>query len=272
MPRVLRSRDAARPTSQVQSQCPVIPWDGQRTLEGCDAADGNIAIRDVVWADDIAVPRVCKDPRQTCAAIACETGARADSMSELGLRLTYGAGKTAAVATVRGAGSREVKQSLFPHDQAAGSIPLLREHAERAAVPLVASYRHLGTMQAPGGDIGPEIRYRVSQAHGALQEGRRKLYRSRRICVRRMAHLLNATVLAKLTHGAGAWPPLGKCDQQTFDTAVWTFSRAILCVPRSGDQSLTGVMCCALTGLLPPLILKARPIALLTPARRCRAR
>ena len=153
---------------------------------------------------------------------------------------------------------RPSNQSLFAHDQLAGSVPLLREHAEQARIPLVATYRHLGTMQAPVGAMGPELRFRVSQAQAAFQEGRRKLYRSRRISVRRKAHLLNATVFAKLTQGAGAWPPLGKRDQQTFDTAVWTFSRAILCIPRAGDQSLTGATCCALTGLLPPQLMLRR--------------
>ena len=112
--------------------------------------------------------------------------------------------------SVRGQGARSVRQSLFSHDGCAGSVPVLREHAE-VQLPLVASYR---TMQAPSGAMGPELRFRASQAHGAFQEGRRKLYKSRSICVKRKAHLLNATVFAKLLQGAGAWPPLGKQKQK----------------------------------------------------------
>ena len=258
VPRVLRSRDAARASVQQHSRSPRLPWDGCITLAGCDADADEIEIHDVVWADDLAVPRICDTPKDARAAVARETGVLADAMGEFGLRLTYGAGKTASVVTIRGAGSRAVRRMLSAHDGCAGSVSLFREHGERVQLPLVASYRHLGTMQAPAGAMGPELKYRVSQAHG--QEGRRKLYRSRSVCVKRKALLLNAMVFAKLLHGAGTWPPLQKQEQQIFDTAVWTFSRAILCIPRGGDQSLTGLACCALTGLLPPHILlrKAR--------------
>ena len=110
VPKVLRSRDAARADTHSASQRPLLPWDGRRTLAACDAAAGEIPIGEVIWADDLAVPRVCTDPCSTRAALACETGLLADSLSEFGLRLSYGAGKTAAVVSVRGNGSKAVKQ------------------------------------------------------------------------------------------------------------------------------------------------------------------
>eukprot|EP00439_Symbiodinium_sp_Y106_P004949 s5452_g1.t1 len=42
------------------------------------------------------------------------------------------------------------------------------------------------------------------------------------------------------------------------DTAIWTFSRALLCIPRQGEQNISGVACCALTGLLPPDVMLQR--------------
>ena len=110
VPKVLRSRDAARADTHSASQRPLLPWDGRRTLAACDAAAGEIPIGEVIWADDLAVPRVCTDPCSTRAAIACETGLLAVSLSEFGRRLSYGAGKTAAVVSVRGNGSKAVKQ------------------------------------------------------------------------------------------------------------------------------------------------------------------
>ena len=159
------------------------------------------------------------------------------------------------MASVRGPGAR---RTLFAGDQCAGQVPILRENCVGDKSPLVAAYRHLGVMQAPFGALGPELRHRIAQAHGAFQEGRRKIYKNRSITVRRKAFLLNATVLSKLLQGAGAWPPLNQKEQQMVDTAIWTFSRAILCIPRYGDQNMTREMCCALMGLFPPDVMLRR--------------
>ena len=258
VPRVLQSGDAARDTGQGLSVQPRLPWDDRVCLSECSAEDGEISVDDIVWADDLAVPRLCPDPRKLRAAIACEAGLLTDAMGEFGMRLTFGAGKTAAIASVRGAGARSVQRQLFGHDQCAGVVPLLREYGPSAKIPLVPAYRHLRVMQAPFGVMGPELRHRISQAHGAFQEGRRKLYKNRAICVKRKALLLNATVIAKLLQGAGAWPPLNKKEQQMLDTAIWTSVGPSFASPARVSRIFLGSPVAHSPAFLPPDVMLQR--------------
>eukprot|EP00439_Symbiodinium_sp_Y106_P026652 s5347_g3.t1 len=237
---------------------PRLPWDDRVCLSECSAEDGEISVDDIVWADDLAVPRLCPDPRKLRAAIACEAGLLTDAMGEFGMRLTFGAGKTAAIASVRGAGARSVQRQLFGHDQCAGVVPLLREYGPSAKIPLVPAYRHLRVMQAPFGVMGPELRHRISQAHGAFQEGRRKLYKNRAICVKRKALLLNATVIAKLLQGAGAWPPLNKKEQQMLDTAIWTSVGPSFASPARVSRIFLGSPVAHSPAFLPPDVMLQR--------------
>ena len=248
LPRILRVRDTLRDACPSLSSWPSYPWDGEHTLAPCSASD-RIEVHDVLWADDLAVPRICTGTADLPKAIAAETAALTDACGEHGLVLAYGPHKTAAVATVCGKDSRRVRHELYGRGACAGEIKVLREHTGYAVLPLVPAYKHLGVQQQPAGAISGEIRLRVGQAKAAFRDGRRKIYKSAGISVKRKAFLLQALVLSKLTQGAGSWPPLTRRDRQTFDTALWTFYRSILCVPHGGRQSITGLTCFALTGL-----------------------
>ena len=113
-------------------------------------------------------------------------------------------------------------------------------------------------MQAPFGALGPELRYRTSQAMTAFHEARRRIYKNRDVPVAKKAILLEATVVSKLTLGAGSWPPLSKRDQKIFDATVWKLYRSVLCIPRTGNQSVTAFQCLACVGLPSPSTLLKR--------------
>ena len=251
VPKVLQIRDRMRKETGRLSQTPSLPWDGVRSLCPCQSQD-SIEIEDIVWADDLAVPRICEHPAQLRQAIAAETAALADACGEHGLVLAYGQHKTAAVATIRGGGSRKVRQDLYGSTAGAGNVKVLREHHSLVHLPLVAAYKHLGVQQQPAGGMSEELRYRIGQARSAFQEARRKIFRSRGISLRRRAFLLQTLVLPRLTQGAGSWPVLTKHDRQLFDSAVWSFYRPLLCIPRDGDQEVSALTCFALTGLPSP--------------------
>ena len=250
VPRVLHERDQLRDSTF--SSAPVLPWDGRHCLEGCGSGGDSITIREVVWADDLAVPQCCPNLPAMRSAIATETGALADSFTSHGMRLSFGPNKTAVIASVCGAGSRAARHALFGPTNAKGTVRALREGSVETLVPLVSSYKHLGAMQAPFGAMGQEIRYRAAQATAAFHEGRRQIYKNRSLPVARKAMLLEATVIAKLTLGAGSWPPLCKRDRAVFDTTLWRCYRAILCIPRTDDQAVTAHRCLAATGLPSP--------------------
>ena len=115
-------------------------------------------------------------------------------------------------------------------------------------LPLPAKYKHLGTYQAPSGSMVEELRYRAAQARAAYGEARRKVYKAKAIPLTKKAMLLSTTVLPKLLHGAGTWPPLTKREYRLFAGTVWALYRGILNVPRESDQRITSATCFAILG------------------------
>ncbi|CAE7307735.1 unnamed protein product [Symbiodinium necroappetens] len=166
--------------------------------------------------------------------------------------------ETACLASVVGNGSRAARRHLFGPTGLKGIIHTLREGGDPTPLSLVASYKHLGVYQAPAGRLGPEVKYRIGQARAAFHEARRKVFKNRAISVSRKARILEATVVSKLTQGAGSWPAISKADRQAFDATLWAFYRAMLCLPKLGDQTLSGLACCALVGLPTPGVVLQR--------------
>ncbi|CAE7388909.1 unnamed protein product [Symbiodinium microadriaticum] len=250
VPKILALRDSLR-GFEAKSEAPMYRWDGERTLAPC--LDGEeIPVNDVIWADDLAVPRICRHVRDIRAAVAVETSALTDACGEHGLSLAYGQHKTAGLVTVRGTGSRSVKEELYGKRRGKGQVCALREHAHKVQLPLVSGYKHLGVQQAEGGSLAQEVRYRIGQARAAFHEARRKIFCNRQIGIQRKAHMLRTLVLTRLTQGAGSWPDLVGRDRQALETAIWQFYRSMLCIPKSAPQNYTAISVFALTGL-PPL-------------------
>ena len=252
IPRILATRDRLRDSAICHSAAPVLPWDGAYNLEICADDAPSIRISDVIWADDIAVPRVCRQVGAVRSAVASETGCLADACGEFGLSLSFGEAKTACLASIVGSGSRAAKRYLYGQDGLQGVIHTLREGGKATPLSLVATYKHLGVYQAPLGRLGPEIRYRIGQARAAFHEARRKVYKNRAISIARKASILEATVVSKLVQGAGSWGRLSKADQHAFDATLWAFYRGLLCLPRQGDQTLSALACCAIVKLPTP--------------------
>ena len=258
VPRILATRDRLRSSAISKSEPPALPWNGEISLDPCEAGTPSIPVSDVIWADDIAVPRVCQQAEDVRAAVAVDTGSLADACGEYGLSLSFGEVKTACLASIVGKGSRAEKRHLYGATGLKGVIHALREGGPPTPLSLVASYKHLGVYQAPAGRLGPEVKYRIGQARAAFHEARRKVFKNRSISVSRKAHILEATVVSKLVQGAGSWPRLAKVDQQAFDATLWSFYRALLCLPKQGDQALSGLACCALVGLPTPGVVLQR--------------
>ena len=245
MPRILRVRDQILAESHHEPQPPTLPWDGCKVLEPCDS-DRSVVISDIIWADDIATPRLVAEAGLVEGYIRADVTAITEAFFSFGFRLSFGDHKTAAVVTLCGHRSRQVKRRLFGPKGLQGKLPVLLEHLPVMQLPLTAKYKHLGVMQAPQGSILEEIRYRAAQARSAFQEARRKVFKSKAIPLVRKGVILSSTVLPKLLHAAGAWPPLNKRERQLYAGTVWSFYRSAVNIPRSADQHVTAATCFSL--------------------------
>ena len=254
MRRILERRNQMRGKCQPLSISMVLPFDGQKTLEPCSADSPGLDVSEVIWADDLAIPRIV-EPEHAATAAGFEAGILADAFLEFGFTLTFGPHKTAGLLTLRGRGSRHIRRDVFGAHGLQGRIPVLRETQPGVVLPLVDIYRHLGCQQSPAGSLKAEILYRVSQARATFAEARRKVYKNPHISTRRKGFILGATVIPKLVYGAGAWGPLSTSEFRVFSGAVWGFYRPMLGIKRTDDQRVDASTCFALLGMPSPAVL-----------------
>ncbi|OLP92002.1 hypothetical protein AK812_SmicGene26233 [Symbiodinium microadriaticum] len=160
MPKVLRRRDALLESMGATPVRPTFHWDGEQALTPCADDCPSIPVDEVVWADDIAIPRLCPLVSAMTRAVRAEATALTEAFLSFGFRLAFGEHKTAAVVSVCGPGSRVVKRSIYSHDGLQGQLPVLFEHLEAMKLPLPPKYKHLGVLQTPTGSILEEIRLR----------------------------------------------------------------------------------------------------------------
>ena len=266
MRRVLDFRHSLR-SPEVPSPFPVVPWDGCRAFSSpaASACDGiqqhapscsnrMVTIGDVVWADDLAACLTCSCATHVATIVSTEVGCLADGFAQHGLTLAYGKAKTAALCVVRGPHSRSVRKQLFGHcgPEASCTISVLRENQMPDLLPLVHSYRHLGVQHSADGGVKSEITQRIGFAWAAFREARRKIFRSKRISVEKKAIYLQGLVMAKLTVGAGTWPPLRDGEEKAFHGCVINMYRQLLCLPSDASKHLYAVSVCARVGLASP--------------------
>ncbi|CAE7824168.1 CFDP2 [Symbiodinium sp. CCMP2592] len=263
VPRMLRWRDEARngaasPASSPSDveHAPVIWWDGRFDFsEPCTdptACTTSTTLCDVIWADDLAKCIAVHNARCAAAATATECGLLADAFYAHGYELSFGPAKTAAIVVPRGAGSRQARKTLFSGKSV---LPIFREEVGCASLPLVTTYRHLGVKISSSISIMTELRHRASHAWSAFQQGRTKVFRTRRISVKKRGLLLSTHVMTKLLFAAGAWPPLSKGEHSFFFRTVVSLYRQTLSIPHGDDQHLTHATICALVGQPPPEVL-----------------
>ena len=249
--RILGRRDQLRSKCEGASSPLILPYDGVKCLDPCPDDSAKISISEVVWADDLAIPRLT-EPRCAARAIGLETGFLTDAFQEFGFSLSFGPHKTAGLLTLRGPGSRNARRDVFGQQGLRGLIPILLETGSSVTLPLVDSYKHLGCQQGPAGSLKSEIQYRVAQARATFSEGRRKVYKNPHISLKRKGFILGATVIPKLVYGSGAWGPLTAAEMRVFSGALWSFYRPLLGVKLWEDQRIEASTCFALLGLPGP--------------------
>ncbi|CAE7224339.1 unnamed protein product [Symbiodinium sp. CCMP2592] len=241
---------------------PSIPWDGRRDLSPAGMPTTTVTLGDVVWADDVAECVVLQAADAVAAQVAVATSNFAEAFASFGYTLTFGATKTAALVRVSGAGAKRARSRLFGKD---ASLPILLENASTARLPVVASYKHLGVMQTPTASLLPEIRHRCGHAWQAFRQGRKAVYRNKKISLLRRGILLTSAVFTRLFYGAGSWPTLRAGEEQALNGAMLGIMRQTLCIPFDGDQHICRAETCALLGIADPRLRYLRQLVAAAP-------
>ena len=228
---------------------PSVPWDGRRDLSACEIPSYQIELGEIVWADDVAECLAFPKADQAIGQTAKSASILAEAFATFGYTLTFGATKTAALIKAQGDGSRQVRGALF---RGKATLPVLLETSAPAALPLVAAYKHLGVMQTGGLSMLPELRQRCGSAWAAFRQGRKAVYRNRRLTLHKRGILLTSAVLSRLFYGAGAWHTLRVGEERVVNGTMLNILRQTLCVPHAEDQHVCRAEMCALLGVPDP--------------------
>ena len=180
------------------------PWhsDWSCSLERVSAADTQLqGPSDVTWIDDLALLFRSRTAIglihgvQQIATVLLDECVRAVLMPNLGR------GKTEAVITLVGPGSRKAKL-----EHCGGTEPTLALQSTlwpTARLRVVAAYKHLGGIIHHTCSTSPEVRSRIGSAWAAFRKHQKKVFTSRCAGAREKAILFESLVLSTLSFGIG---------------------------------------------------------------------
>ena len=255
--RVLDCRDQARG----RRVTPQIPWDGTHDIYACGKPSCTVPLTDVIWADDISSCFEFCGPAAMKVELTSETGVIADAFQSFGMQLNFAATKTAALVAPRGPGAKQAKTALF----ATATLPVLREHAPGAHLPLASSYRQVGVVHQPDGSIKGELQQRLADAWMAFRQGRKRVFRNPAISMVHRFALFRSLVMSRLLYAAGSWPSLRLREARMYQAALVSMFRQLAMLKRDQGQHLHLCELCALVGSATPAA-PCRKTALFAPA------
>ena len=170
---------------------------------GDAVSDTTLAPVDVSWMDDLALLLTAASPSSLVDTVSGATAVLLDECLKALLHPNLDPGKTEALLTFAGCGSRKIRGELFrPKDP---SLPLPSVMWPNARVRLVPVYKHLGGLLHWSGSLKAELKVRCAQAWQAFRKQRRLIFGSPTVTHREKALIFLSLVVTRLLYGAGTW-------------------------------------------------------------------
>ena len=198
----------------------------------------DVSLLQVTWADDIALMLSLKSPTSVWSDLPRVTQVLVDELHAIGMEISCGPTKTAALVLLRGAGSVSVRRKLFSQPQA--ELPVLTEK-QGLQLPLVPHYKHLGGILSFKGNLTQEIATRYAKARQAYWRAARTVFRPTYISPAIKTQLFRAIVMSVFSWGIGAWPALSTADYRKYTVSYWNLWR--LCLKKHQKNTSKGDVC-----------------------------
>ncbi|CAE7641216.1 unnamed protein product [Symbiodinium sp. CCMP2456] len=217
-----------RSQKTVVDTAPTVTWTGTRSpfpAEPC-GAPCQLAVQDVVFADDLASFVTAPEPGALRKALGDVAAATLDVLPEHGLTANLGPTKTAAIVSVHGRGAREARRELFTVLR--GKLPVWPENSGVVHLELVTSYKHLGSVLSWDGSLLSEIKHRMAAGRTAFREGKPRLFACKRIDISKRSALFRSHVLSAILSGCGTWPVLRPSEWKAFSGGIISLYRQLL--------------------------------------------
>ena len=173
--------------------------------------------QNVTWVDDAAFMIQCPAD-QLCQKTTTVMRTILEVMSEHGLSLSYGPGKTAIMLQFQGKKAQKCKQEC--EAQWKGKCVVFNEYTGAVTVPLVTHYKHLGGFLERSGSTHAEIRVRAAQTM-VKAKALNKISRNPKIELSKRRTVLKAITLPIISLHAGSWIDLGIREYEAWKGALF---------------------------------------------------
>ena len=157
----------------------------------------------VTWADDLAVPIVVESNELLVPTITNLTAKIYHAFENRGLLLNLGKGKTAAVLAFRGPFARSHRAQYLLHPHPGAQVQL--RGGRKVWLNFNCSYRHLGAIYVPDGEVVCEVQGRLGQARTAFLQMKRAVFGNRHLAIKTRMRLFESLVVSRLCYGISAW-------------------------------------------------------------------
>ena len=147
-----------------------------------------------------------------------------DVLTEHGLRLTFGVGKTAVLPSFHGpkaVASRQDCEQRFPV-----TMPVCSEYLGVVDVPLTNHYKHLGGMIMRAGNLLPEIRIRGATTQSKLKP-LRKILSNDQVSIQHRRTLLTTMGMSVVTLHTGTWFDMKWGEYHAWKAAIYHAYRSL---------------------------------------------
>ena len=171
----------------------------------------------ITWVDDLALS-VMEKADKVVASTAILLSIVHDVLTEHGLKISIGRGKTAAMLDFKGPGAVECRQAF--EKECGDMLPVLSEHHGMIQIPVVGRYKHLGGVVVPGGSKMTEIKIRGSMVKQNVAP-LKSILSQPRIGIKQRRQLLRSLGMSVAKLHCGTWFNLTKGEIEAWHGVVF---------------------------------------------------
>ena len=181
---------------------------------------------DVTWMDDLALLVTADRAEDLPLKVAAVATATITECVQATLLPNLAQGKTEAVLSLRGPGSKAVRASVFR-----GSDPSIQLHSTiwpAARLRVVPKYKHVGGIIEANGGLDKELKSRIGGAWAAFRQRKRQVFMSPAVTHREKSILFTSLIESTLYYGVGTWPNVDDHVEDKLQGALVGMARLML--------------------------------------------
>ncbi|CAE7820750.1 unnamed protein product [Symbiodinium microadriaticum] len=174
------------------------------------------------WADDVSILLRTEVAADVPGAVAQVIGLFADELQRAGLRANHGAGKTEALLSLNGHGSRQVRREVFCSE--CPQIPFSTAR-NKGYIRVTPAYDYLGsTVQADGFSL-PDVQHRLKLAREMFRPVKNRLLRNPCLTRQEKLTVVKSRILTRFLYGSGLWSVRTHKEEEAISEAIFGFYR-----------------------------------------------